>query len=209
MIVAILNQKGGSGKMTIATNLACGLKARGEEVLLADSDPQGSAREGWYAAGEGERLTVISMDSPPLFRGLPKLAQRFIWVIIDGSPKLENLAIAALKVADTIIISVQPFPYDVWAIDTLAQLVKARQQLMEAKPKAWFLISHQIVGTRLAKELREALEAHELPMMTAYTSQRVIYASCANEGKSVLGYEAERLARHEIEVLTEEVRGWQ
>ena len=43
-VVAVLNQKGGSGKTTIATNLACALQADGDSVLLVDADPQGSAR---------------------------------------------------------------------------------------------------------------------------------------------------------------------
>jgi chromosome partitioning protein len=58
-IIAILNQKGGAGKTTLATNLARALqKADNESVLLVDSDPQGSARD-WNAASGGELVPVI------------------------------------------------------------------------------------------------------------------------------------------------------
>mgnify|MGYP002374079782 FL=1 len=63
--VAILNQKGGSGKTTLATNIAHALKLSGESVLLVDADPQGSARD-WNAANEGKLLSVVGLDRETL-----------------------------------------------------------------------------------------------------------------------------------------------
>ncbi len=57
-VIAVLNQKGGSGKTTIATNLAHALILHGLKVLLVDSDPQGSSRD-WNEANNGEILPVV------------------------------------------------------------------------------------------------------------------------------------------------------
>ena len=60
-VVAVLNQKGGVGKTTLATNLARALHLEGATVLLVDSDPQGSARD-WHAAGDGQLVNVVGLD---------------------------------------------------------------------------------------------------------------------------------------------------
>ena len=98
-IIAVLNEKGGSGKTTISTNLARGFQLNGHQVLLVDSDPQGSARDWYAAAGEDNNLPpVVGLDRPALFKELPTLSKNTDWVIIDGAPQLEDIAVAAIKV---------------------------------------------------------------------------------------------------------------
>ena len=63
-VIAVLNQKGGSGKTTIATHLARALQLDGHDVLLVDSDPQGSARD-WAAVREDQPVPVVGLDRPP------------------------------------------------------------------------------------------------------------------------------------------------
>lgn len=148
-ILAVLNEKGGSGKTTISTNLARALQLSDKQILLVDSDPQGSARD-WYAsAGENNNLPpVVALDRPALFKELPTIIRGMAWVVIDGAPQIEDLAVAALKVADRVIIPVQPSPYDIWATESLVQLIKTRQEMTEGHPLAAFVISRQIVGTK-------------------------------------------------------------
>ncbi len=208
-VIAVLNEKGGVGKTTIATNLTRGFQLAGEAVILIDSDPQGSARDWYAAAGEDNVLPpVVGMDRPPLFKNLKSVTQGFAWAIIDGSPGIEELAVAALKVADRVLIPVQPSPYDIWAAESLVELVKARQEVTDGKLKAAFLVSRQIVGTKLAGEIRAALEGYGLPIFKAFTSQRVVYANSAAQGSTVLDAEPQGAAAEEIRTLVEEIRAW-
>ena len=84
-VIAVLNQKGGSGKTTIATHLARALQLDGDGVLLIDSDPQGSARD-WAAVREDQPVTVVGIDRPTIERDLKQIARKD-FVVIDGAPR--------------------------------------------------------------------------------------------------------------------------
>jgi chromosome partitioning protein len=191
MIISILNQKGGVGKTTLSVNLSRGfaLESPTEKVLLADSDPQGSARD-WHAASNGELLTVIGLDRPTLNKDIKTVSQGYNWVIIDGAPQLAEMAVSAIKCSDIVLIPVQPSPYDIWAAQELVDTIKARQEVMNGFPKAAFIISRQIKNTILGNEAREALKEYELPVFKAGTFQRIIYAKTAGEGSTVFRHRA-------------------
>jgi chromosome partitioning protein len=182
-IVAILNQKGGVGKTTLATNIATKLYLNKTKVLLVDSDPQGSARD-WHAAGNSE-IPVVGIDRPTLDKDIQKISDNFDWIIIDGAPQLTDMAVSAIKCADLIVIPVQPSPYDIWASEDLVDIIKHRQRLTDGNPKSYFCISRKITTTTLSREIVEALEGYSLPVMKSYTSQRIIYAKSAAEGQTV------------------------
>jgi chromosome partitioning protein len=204
-IVAILNQKGGVGKTTIAINLARALQAEGEKVLLVDSDPQGSARD-WHAASGGEVLKVIGLDRPTLDKDVKVVSGMYDWTIIDGSPHLESMLVSAIKCSDIILVPVQPSPYDIWASEDLIDLIKARQSVTEGKPKAAFVVSRQISTTVLAREVREALDGYNLPVFKNGTFQRIIYAKSAAIGRTVLDIEPNNSASIEIKLIANELK---
>ena len=95
-VIAVLNQKGGSGKTTIATHLARALQLDGADVLLVDSDPQGSARD-WSAVREDQPLTVVGIDRPTIDRDVKNVARKVDFVVIDGAPQAADLAVSAIK----------------------------------------------------------------------------------------------------------------
>lgn len=203
-IIAILNQKGGVGKTTLATNIACKLHLEKSKVLLIDSDPQGSARD-WRAAGNND-VPVIGIDRPTLEKDVAKIASQFDWVIIDGAPQLADMAISSIKCADLVIIPVQPSPYDIWASSDLVDIIKQRQQVNNNQPKAYFCISRKITNTTLSKEVFEALNGYELPVMKSGTSQRVIYAQSAAEGESIFNTLKNLEAMNEITNIVNEIK---
>jgi chromosome partitioning protein len=205
MIIAILNQKGGAGKTTISINLARALQQDEGKILLIDSDPQGSARD-WHAAGEGNLLTVIGLDRPTLDKDVKAIADGYKWILIDGAPQLAEMAVAAIKCADVVLIPVQPSPYDIWAAEELVEVIKARQQITNGRPKAAFVISRQISNTNLGKEVREALGNYELPVFKTGTFQRVIYAKTAATGSTVIDSESNSDAANEIKQLAKELK---
>ena len=200
-IIAILNQKGGAGKTTLATNIAAKLHLDNEKVLLIDPDPQGSARD-WHAAGDSE-IPVIGMDRPTLEKDIKNVASNFDWVIIDGAPQLADMAISAIKCADLILIPVQPSPYDIWASSDLVEIIKHRRQITDGRPKAVFCISRKIANTSLGKDIFEALEQYELSIMKSSTSQRIAYAKSAAEGKSVYAIKNSEAAIEITQIVNE------
>ena len=145
-VIAVLNQKGGSGKTTIATHLARAFQFTGSSVVLIDSDPQGSARD-WSAAREEQPLSVIGIDRPTIERDLKSLAATD-FAVIDGAPQAADLAVSAIKAADFVLIPVQPSPYDIWAAADLVDLVKQRIEVTDGKLQAAFVVSRAIHGTK-------------------------------------------------------------
>lgn len=202
-IIAVLNQKGGAGKTTLSTNLARALKLAGHKVLLADSDPQGSARS-WNAAGNGDLVPVIGLDRPTLSKDINAITDNKDFIIIDGAPSIAELAIEAIKCADVILIPVQPSPYDIWACADLVDIIKARQSVT-GKPKAAFIISRVIKNTQLSKEISEALAGYSFPIFKSFTSQRVIYPTTAAIGSTVLD-DKNNEAAAEIQAITKELK---
>ena len=202
-IIAVLNQKGGAGKTTTSTNLAFALQQAGSKVLLIDSDPQGSARD-WNEANGGELLPVVGMDRETLPADLKAIQGGYDFVIIDGAPQIAKLAAAAVKVADLVLIPVQPSPFDIWAASDLVELVKARQEVTDGQPVAAFLISRAITNTKLSGEINEALEEYGFPVLKNGTTQRVIYPTTASSGETVFSQPGNP-AIAEIEAIAEEI----
>jgi len=204
-VIAVLNQKGGSGKTTIATHLVRALQLEGHQVLLVDSDPQGSARD-WAAVREDHPLTVVGIDRPTIDRDVKNLAVKMDFVVIDGAPQAADLAVSAIKVADFILIPVQPSPYDIWATADLVGLVKTRQELTDGRLKAAFVVSRAIKGTRIGEEVVEALTGYDLPILETRITQRIAYPCSAASGITVLESEPSGEAANDIRKLLHEIK---
>ncbi|QCR86229.1 peptide transporter [Moraxella osloensis] len=206
-VIAVLNQKGGSGKTTIATHLARALQLQGSSVLLVDSDKQGSARD-WSAVNESNPVTVIGLDRPTLDRDLKNISDKD-FVVIDGSPQATDLAVSAIKAADFVLIPVQPSPYDIWATSDLVDLVKQRIEMTDNKLKSAFVVSRAIKNTRISGEVSEVLTEYGLPVLDAKIVQRIAYPNSAAIGKTVFETESKSSdAVAEMNALATEVKSY-
>ena len=204
LVIAVLNQKGGSGKTTIATHLARALQIDGADVLLVDSDPQGSARD-WAAVREDQPLTVVGIDRPTIERDIKNIARKD-FVVIDGAPQAADLAVSAIKAASFVLIPVQPSPYDIWATADLVELVKQRIEVTDGKLQAAFVVSRAIKGTRIGLEVAEALAGYGLPILESRITQRVSYPSTAAAGTTVMDTEPAGDAAAEVRALAAELK---
>ena len=202
MIIGVLNQKGGVGKTTISVNLAATLAKSGRRVLLVDADPQGSALA-WSSVREAEPLfPVIGMAKPTLHRELPALAKDFDLVVIDGAPRVNQLARAAMLASDLVLIPVQPSPYDVWASADTVRLVREAQQF-RAEIRAAFLINRRIAKTAIGRDAATALaEFGDVPVLATALGQRVVFAETAARGLAVIEVAPQSEAAAELMSLT-------
>ena len=146
MIVALLNQKGGVGKTTLALHLAGELAVKGARVLVVDADPQGSALD-WAEqrtrSGLERRFGVIGLARESLHRETPALAQGADHLVIDGPPRVTGIARSALLAADLVLVPVQPSPFDGWASAEMLRLLDEAQMFRPSCAPASFSTAAQ------------------------------------------------------------------
>jgi chromosome partitioning protein len=204
MILAVLNQKGGVGKTTVATHLAAALARRGAKVLLIDADPQASALD-WPAARTDPPLfPVISLPKPVLHRKVPTHAAGYDHVVIDGPPQVADITRSAIMASDAVLIPIQPSPYDVWGASKVVELL---DDAATVKPtlKTAFVINRKIANTAIARSVTEAAAVYRMRVLAASLAQRVAFAETAGTGGTVFDADPESTASQEAMRLADEV----
>jgi chromosome partitioning protein len=206
-VLAIVNQKGGVGKTTIAINLAYGIAVKWYKVLLIDSDPQGSVKQWQRIAGE-RAFDVIHYPEQTLYRDIEELSQGFQYVIIDGPPGKESVTKSILTISDMVIIPVRPSILDLWSAGELIEIVKEARKV-NPKLTGKLLVSQKATGTRIGKEARDSLTGYGLDIFKTEINNRIAYAEAMINGQSVMEYSPRSEASNEIASLTDEIlKGW-
>ena len=212
MIVLIGGEKGGTGKTTLATNLAAQHALAGHNVLLVDADPQGSASNWAQARDEADitpRVACLQKLGKSLQAEIRGLAGRYENIILDAGGRGDSVELrAGLMAAEKILIPLQASQFDMWTLARMNKLV-ATAKGVNPFLRAFVVICRASPNPRVseAAEVMSVLTDYEhLEMAATVIYDRIAYRRSIREGMSVSEFSRpNKKAATELNGLYEEV----
>jgi chromosome partitioning protein len=191
--VALLSQKGGAGKTTLAVCMAVAAERAGHSAVVLDLDPQATACN-WSDRRESDTPVITDVQPARLNAALTRAEQEGVNIaFLDTPPRSEHAALEAAKAADLVLLPVRPQIYD---LETL----KATQQLITMagdKPAVVVLNAVPARGSR-ARQAEDAVHAMDLPVAEARFGNRAAYGDAAALGLTPAEYEPSGKAAQEM-----------
>ncbi len=203
--IAVVSQKGGTGKTTLALNLAAGLALRGSTHLV-DADPQRSISQ-WVAMADvnAHLPSVIQPGDDPLAT-IEQLTDAYRYVVVDCPPAIHGDAVVTImRSVNTVLIPVLPSPIDLWASVEMMRVVNEAKRWNPALCAS--LVLNQVEARNaLSRAMSEALSELDIPILNASVQRRAAYRSAAVEGVSVYGLgKRAQTAVTDMEAIIEEI----
>jgi chromosome partitioning protein len=193
--IAIISQKGGAGKTTVALNLAVASERANKSTAVIDLDPQASAT-GWGDHRKSDQPAVISAQAARLPQVLAAASEAgAALAIIDTAPHSEIAALAAARSSDLILIPCRPGILDLRAIHSTIDLVK-----LAGKQAAVVLNSVPPRGA-LGDGAVEAIAVYGIEVCPVRLGSRAVFIHSLTEGLSALEFEPEGKGATEIRQL--------
>lgn len=180
--ILVANPKGGSGKTTLATNIAGWLAGKRQRVALADADPQRSASE-WLARRPALFPPITGFDGDARKRALKDVAPQ--WLVVDSPAGIHGEALRdAVRRADLLIVPVSPSVFDMTSTERFLHALGDYKAVKQGGVAIGLVGMRVDVRTRSAGELDEFLKGSEFPLVTHLRDTQV-YVHCARDGFSV------------------------
>ena len=199
--LAIVSQKGGVGKTTIAVHIAVAAARSGYSVAIIDLDPQATAAQwaDWRGAGEGASENPVVVAAPharlvPTLKEAEKMGVDL--VILDSPPAADSAAVAAAKQADLVLIPTRASAFDLHAIKTTAELVRVAQ-----KPASVLLNAVPPRANSLIEEVATVIHSLNLSIAPVCLVDRAALRHAVINGLTASEYEPAGKAADEVEKL--------
>ena len=194
--IALVNQKGGCGKTTVALHLAAAFWQRGENVLVLDLDPQASAAE-WHDA-RAEPLPHVESVQPARLAKVVAHAREIATgiLVLDTAPHSEAAALEAARCADLVLVPCQPSIMDLRAMRKTVELLRL------VKVPAFGLLNNVPSYGAIADEAADTITTDlGLPVCPVRLGDRVAYNRCLITGQVAQELEPVGKAAREVEQL--------
>lgn len=214
MIVLIGGEKGGTGKTTLATNLAAMRALAGRDVLLIDTDPQGSANY-WAQSRDEEKITPRVACVKKFGKGIPAevkdLATRYDDIIIDAGGRDSVELRSSMVIAEKVYIPIQPSQFDIWTLGQMDELVETARGFNPGL-QARVIISRSSTNpsVRESDQAGQLLVADfpNLDLADVTIRDRIAYRKAAKDGMAVSELSPkDPKAAEEMETFYKEVYG--
>jgi chromosome partitioning protein len=199
--IALVTQKGGSGKSTIASSLAVAAHEAGERVFIIDMDPQASLLR-WFKERQEKDIAVEAIAPAKLGAALAALAKSGVTLVIIDTAGADNVSsVAAMKAADLCLIPCRPNAFDLWASEN------TRKQVRELRKEYAFLLNQCPPAQQTARveEGAKALEAMG-GLITPMIGARVDYQEAARLGWGVTELNPSGMAAEETRKLWSSIK---
>jgi chromosome partitioning protein len=183
-VIAIINQKGGCAKSTTAVHFAYWLVHRRNKVLLVDADAQRSSSI-WLESLEDKIPCEVLQEPETLLQRIPKLAEAYNYVVVDGPAGLSDATKSILFRADLAIIPCQPSGVDLRSASDAIRLIRQAQAERNGAPKAAVFLSRAVKGTRLKDEAMLLLSNVGVPVLDTVIHQRQAIADTFGQAATV------------------------
>lgn len=203
-VFTVAQHKGGAGKTTLSAQIAAALDQSGAKVLIIDVDPQGSLTE-WHkmrcqTLGRKNKITLFQTQGWKMMRELPRIQREFDFILIDTPPHAESEASIAIRMADLVLMPMQPSPLDVWACaPTIKIIVSEKKPLM--------LVMNRVPAkSRLNDTIQEKLGTMNIQVAKTTLGNRVSFASSIMQGLGVGEFDPRGMAAEEMASLLKEIK---
>jgi chromosome partitioning protein len=195
--LAVIGQKGGSGKTTTALGLAVEAAKAGRRVAVIDLDPQATATNWGDRRADKESPAVVSCQVARLTQVLKAAeGQGVELAIIDTPGKSSEAAIAAAKASQHVLLPIQPHLFDIETLDSVAELLA-----VSGKPPATVLVNRAPVQGKRHEDARAGLEGRGYTFSPVVLFQRAAHGDATNLGQTASEYEPGGKAGLEMKAL--------